>query len=79
MKDLLNYQKKLCFMKIPSVLMIIRPKLNYHSYSFLLKKYLFKLKMYFYWLLKTNIWRKYSNNIWHSKLPQIEYEYQYLE
>ena len=44
MKDLLNYQKKLCFMKMPSVLMIIRPKSNYHSYSFLLKKYLFKLK-----------------------------------
>ena len=44
-KDLLNYQKKFCFVKMPSALMIVRPKLNYHSYSFLLKKFLFKLKM----------------------------------
>ena len=28
MKDLLKYQKMLCFVKMPSVLTIIRPKLN---------------------------------------------------
>ena len=42
MKDLLKYQKTLCFVKMPSVLTIIRPKLNYHSFCFLLNKYLFK-------------------------------------
>ena len=41
MKDLLKYQKTLCFVKMPSVLTIIRPKLNYHSFCFLLNKYLF--------------------------------------
>ena len=29
--------KKLCFVKMPSVLIIIRLKLNYHNYSFLVK------------------------------------------
>ena len=42
MKDLLKYQKTLCFVKMPSVLTIIRPKLNYHSFCFLLNKCLFK-------------------------------------
>merc|ERR1711973_501142 len=34
MKDLLKYRKTLCFVKMPSVLTIIRPKLNYHSFCF---------------------------------------------
>ena len=34
MKDLLKYQKTLCIVKMPSVLTIIRPKLNYHSCCF---------------------------------------------
>ena len=42
MKDLLKYKKTLCFVKMPSVFTIIRPKLNYHSFCFLLNKYLFK-------------------------------------
>ena len=40
MKDFLNYQIKKLFFENTQFI-----KLNYHSYSFLLKKYLFKLKM----------------------------------